>query len=270
MRKEGQGPPAGPNMACRRFFSPAMFFSLAKRRATVRNRRMEPQSLNNYFIWGIDDSPYGPVPMPVLLEWIKDERVLPDTWIFARNGGVWQKASDFPELKEFFDENPFADTPPARFKPGSLRRIKILADMKDAQLAHLADFLEFHDILQHTVIVQQGDPGDAMFLILSGELRARTLIGHRETILTTLGPGDFFGEMSRFDQGPRSADVVANVDSSVLRLSTSAFEKLTREMPSLATPFLQATSRTLSARIRADNKRLARITQQFSASGDER
>jgi CRP-like cAMP-binding protein len=73
--------------------------------------------------------------------------------------------------------------------------------------------------------------------------------------------------MSLFDQGPRSADVVANLDCTLLRLSTSAFERLTREMPSLATPFLQATARTLSARIRADNKRLTRVTQQFSASG---
>jgi len=226
----------------------------------------QPTATNDFFIWGIDDSPYGPVPLPVLLEWIKDERVLPDTWVFTRNGGVWQKASDFPQLKEYFDENPFADTPPARFKPGSLRRIKILADMKDAQLAHLADFLELHDVLQHTVIVRQGDPGDAMFLILSGELRARKMINDREAILTTFGPGDFFGEMSLFDQGPRSADVVANVDSTVLRLTTTAFQKLTREMPSLATPFLQATSRTLSARIRADNKRLERITEQFANS----
>jgi hypothetical protein len=52
----------------------------------------------------------------------------------------------------------------------------------------------------------------------------------------------------------------------LFRLSTGAFEKLTREMPSLATPFLQATSRTLSARIRADNKRLERVTQQFATS----
>ena len=227
---------------------------------------VQTTATNDFFIWGIDDSPYGPVPLPVLLDWIKDERVLPDTWIFTRNGGVWQKASDFPQLKEYFDENPFTDTPPARFKPGSLRRIKILADMKDAQLAHLADFLELHEVLQHTVIVRQADPGDAMFLILSGELRARKVINDREAILTTFGPGDFFGEMSLFDQGPRSADVVANVDSTVLRLTTTAFQTLTREMPSLATPFLQATSRTLSARIRADNKRLERITEQFANS----
>jgi CRP-like cAMP-binding protein len=229
--------------------------------------------MNDYFIWGIDDSPYGPVQLPVLVDWINDQRVVRNTWIFARNDGVWQKAEEISELKDFFrpdTELMFAPSSVARVKPGSLRRIKILAEMKDAQLAHLADFLELQQILQHTEVVRQGEPGDAMFLIMGGELRARTMIGGRETILTTFGPGDFFGEMSLFDQGPRSADVVANVDSAVLRLSTMAFERLTREMPSLTTPFLQATARTLSARIRADNKRLTRVTQQFAASGELR
>jgi CRP-like cAMP-binding protein len=231
----------------------------------------QPASGNDYYIWGIDDSPYGPVALPVLIDWIADERVVPGTWVFSRSGGTWQKAADFGELKEYFQtgtELMSLTSTSARFKPGSLRRIKILAEMKDAQLAHLADFLEFQELLQHTVVFQQGEPGDAMYLIMSGELRARTMMSGRETILMTFGPGDFFGEMSLFDQGPRSADVVANVDSTVLRLASGAFARLTREMPSLATPFLQATSRTLSARIRADNKRLARVTQQFSASGE--
>jgi CRP-like cAMP-binding protein len=230
-------------------------------------------SINDYFIWGIDDSPYGPVQLPVLLDWINDQRVVRDTWIFARNDGVWQKAEKIAELKEYFKPDTeliFAPSSVARIKPGSLRRIKILAEMKDAQLAHLADFLELQQILQHTEVVRQGEPGDAMYLIMGGELRARTVIEGRETIFTTFGPGDFFGEMSLFDQGPRSADVVANVDSTVLRFSTKAFERLTREMPSLTTPFLQATARTLSSRIRADNKRLTRVTQQFAASGELR
>jgi len=41
---------------------------------------MEPQNgVNEFFIWGIDDSPYGPVDLVVLIDWIKDERVLPGT-----------------------------------------------------------------------------------------------------------------------------------------------------------------------------------------------
>jgi CRP-like cAMP-binding protein len=227
-------------------------------------------SMNDYFIWGIDDSPYGPVQLPVLMDWIKDGRVLPDTWIFARADGGWQKASDVNELKVFFKaEAGFVSETPlsVRFKPGALRRIKILGGMNDAQLAHLADFLEFQEIFQHAEVITQGEMGGAMYLIMSGELRARTMMGGRETILATFGPGDFFGEMCLFDPGPRSADIVANVNSTVLRLSPSAFERLTRETPGLATPFLQATSRTLSARIRADNKRLTGVIQLFSASG---
>ena len=231
---------------------------------------MESQaSTKDYIIWGIDNSTYGPVELSVLIEWIKDERVLPESWIFARKQGIWQKASEIGELKDFFKtELPPVSVGPTvvSFKPGALRRIKILAKLNDAQLAHLSDFLEYQPVLQHAQVVKQGEPGDAMYLIMSGELRARTMVGGRETILMTLGTGEFFGEMSLFDQGPRSADVVANVDSSVLRLTAASFERLTREMPSLSTPFLQATSRTLSARIRAANKRLTGVIQQFSAS----
>jgi CRP/FNR family cyclic AMP-dependent transcriptional regulator len=222
-----------------------------------------------FFIWGIDDAPYGPVELAVLTDWIKDARVLPDTWVFARHTGVWQQAADIPELKQFFNQ-PMEVVPGASSRagvtPGSLRRIKILADLNDAQLDHLLDFLELQRVSQWSAVVKQGEQGDAMYLVLSGELRARTMIGDRETILATFTAGDFFGDMSLFDHGPRSADVIANVDSAVLKISVMAFDRLTREAPALATPFLRATARTLAARIRADNKRFNQLTQQFNAS----
>jgi len=112
--------------------------------------------------------------------------------------------------------------------------------------------------------VKQGDEGDAMYLILEGELRARVAVGDQEMILSTFGAGEFFGDMALFDNGPRSADVVANVDCTLLKISATAFDRLTREAPALATPFLQATARTLSSRIRTDNKKLGQMKQQFS------
>jgi len=224
---------------------------------------------NVFFIWGVDDSPYGPVELPVLVDWIRDERVVPESWVFARRDGCWRRAADLPELKVCFNRKNRAAAsaaPGDTLNPGSLRRIKILADLKDAQLAHLMDFLELQRVKQWTVVVHQGDPGDGMFLVLEGELRARVRVGDQEMILATFGTGEFFGDMSLFDQGPRSADVVANVDSVVLKMSASGFDRLAKEAPALATPFLQATARTLSARIRADNKRLNQVTRQFSAS----
>jgi hypothetical protein len=162
---------------------------------------------DGFFIWGIDDAPYGPVGLAVLADWIKDARVLPDTWVFARRTGAWQQATDIPGLKIFFDQQ--AEVVPsassrAGVTPGSLRRIKILADLNDAQLEHLLDFLELQRVPQWSVVFQQGDPGDGMFLVLAGELRARIMAGDRETTLATFAAGDFFGDMSLFDHGPRS------------------------------------------------------------------
>jgi CRP-like cAMP-binding protein len=234
----------------------------------------EEKGANDFIIWGIDDAPYGPVELPVLVDWVKDERVLKETWVLVRRSGAWQRAGSIPELKQFFPHGGTTHTTahpvrvaPAGLKPGSLRRIKILAGLSDAQLEHLIQFMELQPVSQWSVVVKQGEPGDAMYLIMDGELRARTVSGGKETILATFGPGDFFGDMSLFDHGPRSADVVANVESTVLKFSATAFSRLMLEAPDLAAPFLQATIRTLAARIRASNKRLDRITQQFHASG---
>lgn len=227
------------------------------------------ENMNEFFIWGIDDSPYGPVELPVLIDWISDERVLADTWIFARRDGSWRRAAEIPGLQAYFSQTIIPDSAAssgAGIAPGSLRRIKILSQLNDAQLDRLAEFMELHQVPQWMAVVKQGDAGNGMFLILQGELRARVMVGDKETILATFGPGDFFGDMSLFDHGPRSADVIANADSTVLKISDVAFDRLTREAPALATPFLQATARTLAARIRADNKRLDRVAQQFRAS----
>ena len=216
-----------------------------------------------YKIWGVDGVIYGPVELPMLVSWIKDERVTATTWIYREENDSWQKASQIQELQLFFREKPAAGTGnsltalgSANLKPGSLRRVKILADMKDAQLERFVQFMEVQSVRQWTEIVKQGEVGDAMYLVLEGELRVRLMIGGKETILVTLGTGEFFGEMSLFDHGPRSADVVANKDSVLLKISAASFEKLFTLAPELAAPFLLSTSKTLAARIRADNKRL--------------
>ncbi|MGA3145448.1 MAG: cyclic nucleotide-binding domain-containing protein [Verrucomicrobiota bacterium] len=207
--------------------------------------------------------------LPVLIDWISDERVLADTWVFARRDGSWRRAAEITGLQAYFSQTSIPDSAAASgagIAPGSLRRIKILSQLNDAQLDRLIEFMELHPVPQWMAVVKQGDAGDGMYLILQGELRARVMVGDKETILATFGPGDFFGDMSLFDQGPRSADVIANVDSTVLKISDVAFDRLTREAPALATPFLQATARTLAARIRADNKRFERVTHLFRAS----
>lgn len=220
-----------------------------------------PQT-TGYKIWAVDDVVYGPVDMPTLVEWIKDERVTADTWVFSCHDNKWTQASQITDLRPVFKavlpgSLPAAPAPLiAGIRPGALRRVKILGEMNDQQLGRFAQFMEVENVRQFHTVVKQGDPGDAMYLILEGELRVRQMIGGKETVLVTLLAGEFFGDISLFDHGPRSADVVANNNSVLLKVSTNNFQRLTQEAPELATPFLVAVCKTLTARIRADNRRL--------------
>jgi len=220
-----------------------------------------PQA-TGYKIWAVDDVVYGPVDMPTLVEWIKDERVTADTWVHSCHENKWTQASQITELRPVFKavlpgSLPAAPAPLiAGIRPGALRRVKILGEMNDQQLGRFAQFMEVENVRQFHTVVKQGDPGDAMYLILEGELRVRQMIGGKETVLVTLLAGEFFGDISLFDHGPRSADVVANNNSVLLKVSTSNFQRLTQDAPELATPFLVAICKTLTARMRADNRRL--------------
>ncbi len=232
---------------------------------------MEPNTAGVGFkIWAVDNVVYGPVELPTLVTWVKDQRVTAATWIYSEQADAWLKATAVPELKMFFQPKGTSAAPGAQAKagkdvsedtamyavrPGTLRRVKIFADLQDAQLQRFVQFMEVMRSRQFTEIVKQGDHGDAMYLVLEGELRVRMMISGKETVLVTLNAGDFFGEISLFDQGPRSADVVANQDSLLLKISAAAFQKLQTDAPDLAAPFMFAICKTLTARIRADNKR---------------
>jgi CRP-like cAMP-binding protein len=144
---------------------------------------------------------------------------------------------------------------PLSLKPGSLRRVKILAGLSEPQIEEFVGYMQLSRVRQWEEVVREGSPGDAMYLIFEGEVRVRLMIAGKETILATLCAGEFFGEVALFDHGPRSADVIANTDCLLLKIPVGVFQRLVDEAPGLAAPFLFAVSRTLIARIRADNKR---------------
>jgi len=226
---------------------------------------MAAEDSNGFKIWGLDGVVYGPVELPTLVSWVKEERVTPDTWLYSESRDEWQKAAKTVETTMFFRDKSAPRSQPGydtklmasapNLKPGSLRRIRIFAGLSDEQLDRFVQYMEVKEAKQFSEIVRQGDPGDAMYLILQGELRVRIMIDGKESIIAILSSGDFFGEISLFDHGPRSADVVVNEISVLLRFSAASFAKVVQEAPDLAAPFLHAMGKTLTSRIRADNKR---------------
>lgn len=210
----------------------------------------------NFRTWGSDNIAYGPVELPALVTWLRQGRVLRNTWVFSEQRREWARAGEMTELKGLFKSSSVEQSTPAHgIHPESLRRIKILADLDDAQLASFLNYMEVLKLPAHKVVFNKGEHGDAMFLVLQGELRARVMVGDRETTLTTMTAGECFGELAVIDESPRSADVIANVESVLLKISAATLKRLFKEAPALAAPFLLGLSKTITSRVRHLTKR---------------
>ena len=220
---------------------------------------METETSNNYLAWGADNIAYGPVELPGLVTWIKQGKVRSNTWVFKEKDSAWSRAADLTELKLMFKSK----LPPSAaaaadamgIQPGSLRRIKMLADVEERLLASLLPYLEVVKVAPFGTVVNKGEHGDALFMVLEGEVRARVMIEGRETTLSTMGVGECFGELAIVDQGPRSADVIANQPTVLIKVSESALKKMFAEAPALAAPFMFALTRVIAQRVRLLTKR---------------
>lgn len=93
-----------------------------------------------------------------------------------------------------------------------------------------------------TVVVRQGDNGDACFVLLSGTAAVEV----NGKPIADLGPGDYFGELALLDPAPRSATVIATADCELAVLGIRMFKVLLRELPDLGAKLLA----DLAARVR--------------------
>ena len=90
-------------------------------------------------------------------------------------------------------------------------------------------------------VVEEGQPGEAMYVVLSGG--ARVTRGGRK--VGTLVPGDFFGELSALDGGPRTASIVAETPMEVLRLYRHTLRRMIEDEPGLSMGLLEGLARRL-------------------------
>jgi CRP-like cAMP-binding protein len=128
----------------------------------------------------------------------------------------------------------------------SLRRIPLFSGVSDADLDSLASLLIERRFPKHKTIVEEGLSGDYMYVIREGQVKVTKLSSDgREKILELLEAGDFFGEMSLLDSGPRSASVKALSEARVLALSRNDFLTLLRRSPDLAMAVVQELTRRL-------------------------
>ncbi|HUJ72294.1 MAG TPA: cyclic nucleotide-binding domain-containing protein [Verrucomicrobiae bacterium] len=147
------------------------------------------------------------------------------------------------------------DTPSLELSTSQLRRLKVFADLTDDQLATFVSLVEPVEVTLNNPIVRMNELGSSMYLILNGEAQVSRTTGGRETVLATLEAGDFFGEMCLFDETPRSANVIAARQCTLLKITRQAFDSMIETHPVLAALFLRAMLRIVAGRVRTMDKK---------------
>lgn len=130
-----------------------------------------------------------------------------------------------------------------------LEEVSLLEGCSQRQLRAVARIAEVVEVDAGTVLARTGQAGDEFFLILDGS--ARVDVSPRKR--AKLKPGDYFGEMSLLDGGPRSATVTADTPLRLLVIKRRDFATLLREAPDLTQNLLA----TLSRRVRQAEQALS-------------
>jgi signal transduction histidine kinase len=113
-----------------------------------------------------------------------------------------------------------------------LLRVPAFADLPEDQIAWFLGHSEELQLKAGGTYFHQGDPADAMFVVMEGQIQARGEIGG-ETVVFATKPGDVTGVLpfSRMKQFP--LDARATTDATVLRFPASLFPELVQKMPEL-------------------------------------
>jgi CRP-like cAMP-binding protein len=141
-----------------------------------------------------------------------------------------------------------------------LRRADLFSALPESVLRRLAGTLMERAYAGGTAIVRSEDPGNGHFYIVAeGEVAVvLEAADGKETVLATLLPGDFFGEMSILDEAPRAATARAVKAARVLVLRREDFRRYLHECPDLAYALLTEMNR----RLRQSNRKVAGLSYQ--------
>jgi signal transduction histidine kinase len=115
-----------------------------------------------------------------------------------------------------------------------LRKSPLFQGLSDEELKHLMDMAEPVSLRAGDILIRQGEPGDAAYMVIKGEFEVQKQTGQSLIKIDVRNPGDVVGEMALLSRAPRNATLIAKTDGEVLRIPKEAFETLLRSSTTAA------------------------------------
>ena len=134
-----------------------------------------------------------------------------------------------------------------------LQNLPLFGELEEAEQIEIWTHVITRSYKKSNIILFEEDPGDSLFIIKEGKVKITRLSeGGKEVILSILGEGEFFGEMSLLDGESRSANVIALSDCEVFVLTRDKFLAILKSSPQIAITLLEE----LAHRIRMSDQQI--------------
>ncbi|MBT5110810.1 MAG: mechanosensitive ion channel [Rhodospirillaceae bacterium] len=148
-----------------------------------------------------------------------------------------------------------------------LQRTDLFAPLEGDELASLAERTNMLQLRPGRQVVQQGEDGSSLYIIAEGLLEVRVKFDDgRESKVATVGPGDFFGEMSLLTGIPRSATVITMTDAVIYEIDKEQIEPILKARPETADVLAAyLTRRREATKAFADNTQSVSADQRAAA-----
>lgn len=126
-------------------------------------------------------------------------------------------------------------TEPARVELDKVPPIPLFSDLPREAFIALTERMDLRVAGPDDVLVQEGEPGTSMFIIIQGRVvvKRRELSGAGDIVLAELSDGAFFGEGALLSDAPRMATVACSDDTMLFEISRELLADITREHPSV-------------------------------------
>jgi CRP/FNR family cyclic AMP-dependent transcriptional regulator len=134
-----------------------------------------------------------------------------------------------------------------------LKRVPLFSGLTDGQIERLAAGSVRRNFPKGRTIVAEGEPSQSLYVLLSGRAKVqRSDTEGKEVILSVLGPGECFGEMSLIDEAPRSASVITLESSDFMSIAKESFKGILASSPEICLRIM----RGLVKRLREADKKI--------------
>ncbi|RME04410.1 MAG: hypothetical protein D6805_03045 [Planctomycetota bacterium] len=129
----------------------------------------------------------------------------------------------------------------------NLKQTELFRRVPPGYLKKLAEHLTVAEYAPRDKIISKGEPGDAMYMIVEGEVKIPICDKQgRETMVARLSEGEFFGEMALLTGDPRTADVIAITPVKCIVITKKVFQSLVTRHPSIAKFLTEILAKRLS------------------------